>query len=90
MKKQYNRPTADESSHKGYIPYPEDLKVHQAFAELENRNKDTFEFDKEALEDKVEIPSEFSASEVRTPEDLNRRNISNDSFSEFKAPKYGE
>ena len=86
----YNRPTADESSHKGYVPYPQDLKVHQAFAELENRNKDSFEFSREALDDKVEIPAEFRAAIVDSPEDLNRRNIDKSAYSDRIFDKQNE
>ena len=88
----YNRPTPDESAHKGYVPYPQDLKVHQAFAELENRNQGTFEFDREALDDKVEIPADFKADRVLSPEDLNRKNVSESDYKSrvFGTGKYSE
>jgi hypothetical protein len=75
MKARYNRSTVDGTNKQGYIPYPQDLKSNAAFEELEKINQDKFEFSRDLLEDKVEVPAEFKSEHVFNPDDLNKRNV---------------
>ena len=82
MKAKYNRPTVDDTNQRGYIPYPQDLKSHQAFDELEKRNQDKFDFNRELLEEKLEIPAKFKSDVVYTPDDLNKRKVLEDEYKD--------